>query len=118
MRGSRSNRAKPIAPTGSAAPFARKSAGAEGRAVPVTTVRMGRLTTITPGTAAVVGLPSGAIGGAMAGTPPSRGNGALAAIAPAGPAAPKTHGSARAPPDAAASKRRLTTIMPEAAVEA
>eukprot|EP00962_Isochrysis_galbana_P010058 scaffold2791_cov119-Isochrysis_galbana.AAC.1 len=54
----------------------------------------------------------------MAGTPPNRGNGALAAIAPAGPAAPKTRGSARALPDAAASEGRFTTIMPEAAVEA
>eukprot|EP00962_Isochrysis_galbana_P029134 scaffold9285_cov121-Isochrysis_galbana.AAC.2 len=44
--------------------------GAEGRAMPVTTVRVGRLTTIKPGTAAEAGLPSGAVGGAMAGTPP------------------------------------------------
>eukprot|EP00962_Isochrysis_galbana_P003685 scaffold1044_cov120-Isochrysis_galbana.AAC.26 len=62
--------------------------GAEGRAMPITAVRMGRLTTITPGAAVAVGLPSGAIGGAMAGTPPNRGSGALATIAPAGPAAP------------------------------
>eukprot|EP00962_Isochrysis_galbana_P006444 scaffold1734_cov113-Isochrysis_galbana.AAC.11 len=70
------------------APFARGGAGAEERAMPVAAARMGRLTTIKPGAAAVAGLPSGAIGGAMAGTPPNRGNGARIAIASAGPAAP------------------------------
>eukprot|EP00962_Isochrysis_galbana_P052955 scaffold24405_cov73-Isochrysis_galbana.AAC.1 len=71
MRGGRSNHAKPAAPTtGPTAPFTRRSAGAKGRAMPDTTVKEGRLTTIKPGTAAVAGLPSGADGGAMAGTPP------------------------------------------------
>eukprot|EP00962_Isochrysis_galbana_P039701 scaffold14280_cov112-Isochrysis_galbana.AAC.1 len=70
MRGSCSSRANPIALTGAAAPVTRGSAGAEGRAMPDTTVGKVRLTTIKPGTAAEACLPSGADGGAMAGTPP------------------------------------------------
>eukprot|EP00962_Isochrysis_galbana_P058640 scaffold31808_cov94-Isochrysis_galbana.AAC.1 len=118
MRGGRSNRTKPIAPTGPTAPFTRGSAGAKGRAMPDTTVREGRLTTIKPGTAAVAGLPSGAVGGAMAGTPPRRSTGARLTNAPADPADPQAPGSGRASPVAAAAKGRFTTTMPEAAEEA
>eukprot|EP00962_Isochrysis_galbana_P029556 scaffold9455_cov130-Isochrysis_galbana.AAC.4 len=75
---------------------------------------MGRLTTIKPGAAAVEGLTTverGAIGVAMAGTPPDRGTGARVTIALAGPTAPKAHGGARATPVAAAKKGRLTTTI-------
>eukprot|EP00962_Isochrysis_galbana_P014078 scaffold4012_cov109-Isochrysis_galbana.AAC.6 len=85
---------------------------------------MGRLTTIKPGAAAVAGLTSGAIGGAMAGTPPNRGNGArVSSHHRAGWPSRSVvgawrRGGAHASPIAAAKKGRLTTIMPDAAVVA
>eukprot|EP00962_Isochrysis_galbana_P013902 scaffold3952_cov116-Isochrysis_galbana.AAC.6 len=73
------------------APFAHGGADSEERAAPVAAARMGRLTTIRHGAAVMAGLPSGAIGGAMAGTPPDRGAGALVTPhRPAGSAGPRT----------------------------
>eukprot|EP00962_Isochrysis_galbana_P008308 scaffold2278_cov124-Isochrysis_galbana.AAC.1 len=94
IRGGRSGCAKPIAPASPTAPCTRGGAASRERAAPVAAASMGRLTTIRQGAAMRAGLPSGASRGAMAGTPPDRGDGALVTPnRPTGSAGPgKTHG--------------------------